>query len=374
MRRVFPALLALSLMLLLAACGKQETDQGLGNGWEATGSMELQYATQFSVDDYPDGYRLVSLADGSRFLVVPPGKEIPPGIREDIVPLCQPLTDLYLVATSAMCHFDALGGLDALRFSGTRGEGWYSENARAAMERGEILYAGKYSEPDYELLLSEGCRLSLQSTMSGHIPEVKERLENLGIPVLVDHSSLEPHPLGRTEWIRLYGALLGKDDEAEALFARQAAYLEEVAGLEETGKTAAFFSISSSGYAVARRTGDYVSTLIELAGGDYIFENLGEPGSGLSTVTMELESFYAAAKEADVLIYNSTITGELQTIEDLLALSPLLADFKAVQTGNVWCTTRNMFQDTTQLGQMARELRGIFTGQGDALTFFYQLP
>ena len=89
---------------------------------------------------------------------------------------------------------------------------------------------------------------------------------------------------------------------------------------------------------------------------------------------MELESFYAAAKEADVLIYNSTITGELQTIEDLLALSPLLADFKAVQTGNVWCTTRNMFQETTQLGQMARELRGIFTGQGDALTFFYQLP
>ena len=77
MRRVFPALLALSLMLLLAACGKQETDQGLGNGWEPTGSMELQYATQFSVDDYPDGYRLVTLADGSRFLVVPPGKEIP---------------------------------------------------------------------------------------------------------------------------------------------------------------------------------------------------------------------------------------------------------------------------------------------------------
>ena len=58
-------------------------------------------------------------------------------------------------------------------------------------------------------------------------------------------------------------------------------------------------------------------------------------------MTIQMESFYSAAADADVLIYNSTIDGELQSIDELLAKSPLLADFKAVKSGNVWCITKN---------------------------------
>lgn len=378
--RLSACVLTLTLLLTpltpLSGCTRQETQTGLGNGWEPEDSMALHYATQFAVDYYADGYKLLTLADGSRFLVVPEGRSVPEGIAADIVPLYQPLENIYLVATSAMCLFDALDSLDAIRLSGTKAEGWYNENARAAMEAGDILYAGKYSEPDYERILSEGCDLSIQSTMSGHIPEVKEQLESLGVPVLVDQSSLETHPLGRTEWLRLYGALLNQEALADSLFAQQMAYLDEVSTQEKTGKTVAFFSISSSGYAVVRRTGDYVSTMLELAGGDYIFQDLGDPDSKLSTVTMELESFYATAKEADVILYNSTITGGLHSLDELLALSPLLADFKAVQTGNVWCTTQNMFQETTRLGQMIQEFRQVLLSTPDApptLEFLYPL-
>lgn len=48
-------------------------------------------------------------------------------------------------------------------------------------------------------------------------------------------------------------------------------------------------------------------------------------------MTIQMESFYDAAADADVLIYNSTIDGELDSLDALLAKSPLLADFKAVQ-------------------------------------------
>ena len=96
------------------------------------------------------------------------------------------------------------------------------------MENGSILYAGKYSEPDYERIVSEGCGLAIENTMILHSPEVKEKLESFGIPVLVDHSSYEAHPLGRTEWIRLYGVLTGKEKEAEAAFAKQEAALQRV--------------------------------------------------------------------------------------------------------------------------------------------------
>lgn len=364
------------LLTLLSGCGSQEAPTGLGNGWEPEGSMDLQYATQFSVDYYAGGYKLLSLADGSRFLVVPQGADLPEGLAADIVPLYQPVEDIYLVATSAMCLFDALDSLSAIRLSGTKADGWYNDNARAAMESGDILYAGKYSEPDYERILSEGCQLSIQSTMVGHMPEVKEKLEELGIPVLVDQSSLESHPLGRTEWIRLYGALLDKEDLADQLFREQAAYVEALADQEDTGKTVAFFYLSSSGYAVARKSGDYVSRMIELAGGTYAFQDLGDPETDTSTVTLEMESFYAGAKDADYMIYNSTIGGELRSLDELLALSPLLADCKAVREGNVWCTSKNMFQETTQLGQMVQDFHQMLVNDDPdltELTFLYRL-
>lgn len=360
-------LAVIMLLSTLGGCAKTEPQEGLGNGWEPESSMELQFATQFAVDYYADGYKLISLADGSRFLVIPEGGELPKDIAKDIVPLYQPVENIYLAATATMCLFDALECLDAIRLSGTKEDGWYIDNARLAMQEGQILYAGKYSEPDYEMLLDDSCPLAIESMMIGHASEVKEKLEELGIAVLVDQSSSEPHPLGRTEWIRLYGALLNQEEKADTLFQQQVDYLNAALGTENTGKTAAFFHISSSGYVIARKSGDYVSKMIELAGGSYVFDNLGDPETATSTVTIEMETFFATAKEADYIIYNSTIGGEVRTIEELIEKNKILAEFKAVENGNVWCTSQNMYQETTQLGQMIQSFQKIFSGEADEL-------
>ena len=296
MKRCIALFLTVTLLLsVLGGCGTVETKEGLGNGWEPERSMELQFATQFSVDYYQDGYKLISLADGTRFLVIPEGSECPKGIAKDIVPLYQPVENIYLAATASMCLFDALDCMDVIRLSGTKEDGWHIENARLAMQEGRILYAGKYSEPDYEMMLDHRCPLAIESLMIGHSSEVKDKLEELGIAVFIDQSSMEPHPLGRTEWIKLYGAILNKEETAEALFEEQVKYLNEAAGTEGFGKTVAFFHISSSGYVVARKSGDYVTKMLELAGGIYVFDNLGDPESRTSTVTIEMEKFFATA-------------------------------------------------------------------------------
>ena len=368
MRRCIALFLIATLLLsVLGGCGTVETKAGLGNGWEPERSMELQFATQFSVDYYQDGYKLISLADGTRFLVIPEGSECPKGIAKDIVPLYQPVENIYLAATASMCLFDALDCMDVIRLSGTKEDGWHIENARLAMQEGRILYAGKYSEPDYEMMLDHRCPLAIESLMIGHASEVKDKLEELGIAVFIDQSSMEPHPLGRTEWIKLYGALLNKEETAEALFEEQVKYLNEATGTEGSGKTVAFFHISSSGYVVARKSGDYVTKMLELAGGNYVFDNLGDPETRTSTVTIEMEKFFATAKDADYIIYNSTIGGEIKTIDELLAKNELLAEFKAVQNGNVWCTSENMYQETTQLGQMIQSFQKVFSGEADEL-------
>ena len=366
---------ALVLALLLTGCAGTNTEQTQSD-WVPERSMPLQFATQFQVDYYSGGYKLISLADGSKFLVVPEGCEVPASAPKDAVPLYQPIENIYLVATSAMCLFDALNRLDAITLSGSRAESWYIDNARKAMEDGKILYAGKYSEPDYEMLLSHSCPLAVESMMIGHASDVKQKLEELGIAVLTDQSSMEEHPLGRTEWMKLYAALLNEEDRAEALFNEQVAYLNDALQGENPQKTVAFFHISSSGYVVARKSGDYVTKMLELAGGRYVFSDLGDRETKTSTVNIEMEQFFAAAKDADYIIYNSTIGGEIHSMEELLEKSALLAQFKAVRNGNVWCTQKNMYQETTQLGQMIQSFRKIFSGEADGLTqlpFLYRL-
>ena len=365
----------LILALLLTGCAPAEPARAQSE-WVPERTMDLQYATQFQVDYYSGGYKLISLADGSKFLVVPEGCDVPENAPKDAVPLYQPIENIYLAATSAMCLFDALGRLDAIALSGSRAESWYIENARKAMEAGDILYAGKYSEPDYEMLLSHGCPLAVESMMIGHASDVKQKLEELGIAVLTDQSSMEEHPLGRTEWMKLYAALLNEEERAEALFNEQRAYLDDALRGEPAQTTVAFFHISTSGYVVARKSGDYVTKMLELAGGDYVFSDLGDRETKTSTVNIEMEQFFAAAKDADCIIYNSTIGGEIHSLKELLEKSALLAQFKAVQTGNVWCTQKNMYQETTQLGQMIQSFRKIFSGEADGLTqlpFLYRL-
>ena len=346
------------------------------SGLTYSGSMELLYAENFSVDYYEGGYALISIRDGGRYLVVPKDGKVPEGLPEDIAVLQKPLDHIYLVATSVMDFFAALDGTDQIRLSGTEEEGWYIQEAKDAMEAGDMLYAGKYSAPDYERIVSEGCDLAIESTMIYHTPEVKEKLEEFGIPVLVERSSYEPHPLGRTEWMKLYSVLLDREEEAAKLFADQIARLDEALTGDELGKTVAFFYVSSNGYVNVRKTNDYVSQMIDLAGGTYIFQNLGDSENALSTVNMQMEEFYAGAKDADVIIYNSTIDGEIADLQELLEKSALLADFKAVKEGNVWCTTQNLFQKTTGLADMIMDIHTILTEDDPApeeLTYLYPL-
>ena len=180
---------------------------------------------------------------------------------------------------------------------------------------------------------------------------------------MVERSSYESHPLGRTEWMKLYAVLLGKEDVAEKAFKEQTDKLDKVLTSDDkdTGKTVAFFYINSTGAVNVRKNGDYVSNMIELAGGKYVPEDTGESDNALSTMNMQMETFYAEAKEADCLIYNSTIEGELQTMDELLQKSPLLKDFKAVKSGNVWCTGKNMFQETMGLGDMILDLHAVLS-------------
>lgn len=367
-------------LVFLASCGLSKenrdvlkVDEDISPELTYDGREELQYAKEFALDYYDD-YTLISISDGSRFLVVPEGAKVPEQLDQDIVIIERPLDKVYLVASAVLDMFRALDEVSAVRLSGTNADGWYIEEAKSAMEQGEILYAGKYSAPDYELILEQGCRLAVENTMITHTPEVKEKLQSFGISVLVDHSSYETHPMGRVEWIRLYGALLGKEREALEIFQQQEQEIAEAVSSDQKEKTVAFFYITANGSVNVRKTSDYIPKMIELAGGRYIFDDLGSDDSHSTSMTMQMEEFYAAAKEADYLIYNSSIDGEVESLEELLAKSSLLKDFNAVQKGEVFCTTKNLYQESMSIGRMIRDIHLMLMGEKEEnMQYLYRL-
>lgn len=323
---------------------------------------QLDYAQQFTADCYEGGYTMVSIPDsGQKFLVVPQDAAEVDSLPADVTVLRQPVENIYLVSTSVMDLILHLDALDSITLSGTKAEGWYLPEAKQAMEAGRIAYAGKYSAPDYEQILAANCSLAIQNTMILHTPEVKEQLEHFGIPVLVERSSYESGPLERMEWIKLYGILLGKEDTAEQVFAAQEATIAPLLEQEPTGKSCAFFSLSSNNLATVRKGSDYVAKMIEMAGGAYVFSDLTDNGNSLATMNLPLEDFYAGAKDADVLIYNSAIEGTIASVSQLTEKFPLLSEFKAVQNGQVWCTSQSLFQQSMELADLILDMNKVFT-------------
>lgn len=187
-----------------------------GLTYEST--VNLEYAERFKIYRYEGGYSVIRVYDGRDYILIPEGGEIPTDLPDSVTVIQKPLDNVYIQATSSMCFFASMDVMDVLRLSGTKEDGWYIDAAVEAMKKGDLLFAGKYSEPDYEMLVSESCDLALESTMILHNPEVLEKLEEMGIPVFIERSNYEKHPLAKTEWVKVIGEMVDQPEKAEELF------------------------------------------------------------------------------------------------------------------------------------------------------------
>lgn len=160
--------------------------------------------------------------------------------------------------------------------------------------------------------------------------------------------------------------------EAEAAYEKQSAALEALKGQEKSGKSVAFFYVTSNGSISVRNASDYIPKLIEEAGGSYAFPEIGKDSQS-ATSTIQIEEFYAAVKDTDYLIYNSSIVGELSDLDDFLALSPLFQDLKAVKENHVYCTNQNLYQSSMEMGDFALDLNRMLNGVDGDLEYIYKL-
>ena len=374
----------LLLLLMLGGCGKNSgkaTDAQPENAPQKTGSMELFYADQFSVDYYSEGYTHIHVEDGTDYVLIPEGKpEQNLGYPEAIL-VHAPCKSIYLASSASIDLFRALDSLTSVSACSVRAEDYDNEEIKNKIKTGAITYIGKYSNPDYESLLSMDCDLVIENTMIYHNPKVREQLIQMGFPVLVERSSYESHPLGRLEWIRLYGLLLGKQEAADAFFAEKTGQVEALtAALDKKNNDkavpkVAFFYVSANGYVNVRKPGDYLCKMMEMAGGRYALGGLKlDEENALSTVNVNWEDFYLYAVNADILIYNSNIDGGVKNLEELFSKNELFRDFKAVKEGRVWCTNLNMYQEGSRTAEIIEDFYRVIQNEDtEQLMFMYRV-
>ena len=391
--------LAAALLLALAACGGGTTPPaadtalpqaevtppvnspaGSGaadpNDLTVVRSLELEYANNFAVDYCANGCKIITDGGQRKFLLVPEGAQVPAATGGMIV-LQAPLTKLGCFSTTHATLFHALGALDKINLVTTAQEKWYIEQVAQQIADGSTIYVGKNSEPDYELISAAAPQLILISANTLHgSDEVLAKLDELGIPYIADSQHLENHPLGRVEWVKLVGALLDMEEEAEAYFNdavdKVNAVVERAAA--ETGHPSIMQTYVFKGTVYVRNGGDYVNKMLELAGGVYPFADL-EPGQGGNT-KMTIEEFYKDAVDTEILIYDNTSDVSVSTVQDILANGSYLADIKAIQDGNVWGIQKNYWQSADDVATMIEDISTILyhPENADSLHYFYQLP
>lgn len=413
LRRIAALLLMVFVLAAFTACGQEGSDQNPGSGSAGTSSdapdmsggvsdgsteaadgtveaevsdddvdgelivdheEELQYAQFFTLTHYKGGYKSFTIIGGQEdyeWLIVPEGKSVPGGLADNVVVLQQPI-DRIRCDSGTAAIIAAFGGLDRVATLNTDIDGLEVRALKERMEAGDMTYSGSYKEPDYEMIAAEGIQLVIDTNMLDSYPEVKEKYDELDIPYFVIRNSKEVHPLGHTEWAKLYGAVLGLWDEANAYYDAQAQKVADVSDNEDTGVTVAVVYFSSDGTKVyARRGGDYMASMVDLAGGEYVMADFEPEDTGVATITTE--DFYSLCKEADYLI-NLNMAAKLYTMDELLEYVPLMEDFKAVKDGNVYMACNRFSQFTYDNGSIIKDLNTILTDSSiEETTYFTKM-
>ena len=341
------------------------------DGLKYISTDENDYARCFKIHRYEGEYIVISIDDGRNYLIIPKDGQEPDKLPPDIIPVKEPRR-IYLAASGAMCHFDSLSAIDRILMSGTEKDDWYIDAAKKAMEEGTLIYGGKYNAPDYEKIVMKDIDLAIENTMVLHVPKVIDQLEKLGIPVFIDRSSYESEPLGRSEWIKVYGALTGKEDVAVKAFKQQKVNADNLDLSKVQRKKVAVFSLNSNHQIVTRKADDYFAKMITMAGGEYLSPK-GSEENAVSSATISIEAFYEYAVDADILIYNATIENIPGSLDELGQADAIFSELKAVSEGEVWYTEKSLYQSADKSGTIIENLYEIIAEGKENTGFFRKL-
>lgn len=355
----------------------EEVDKEVGLVHEK--QLELKYAKSFSVDYYKGNYKLITDWNGRKTLIVPEGKDAPEDLNKDILVLKQPINTVGMFSSTNVAMLRPLNLLDKVVMTTTEQDKWYVDEVVEGMKEGKIIYVGKNSAPDYELIEQAKPDITFITSGTAHgNDDVTLKFDEIGVKWLSYGGQRESDPRARMEWVKLAGVLFNLEDEAEKFFDGELEKFAEIEKLtnnikEEDRQTfVSTFISSSADIFYARNAGDYEVKLFELAGGKYLLGDLNKDKDGSTKMTPE--EFYQQVENADVFFYNNLTGPTVQSQADLIERAEYMKDVKGIKEGNVWGFKDHYNQSMDKSADILKDLYTIFTTPKGEITetdFFF---
>ncbi|VAW28235.1 Vitamin B12 ABC transporter, substrate-binding protein BtuF [hydrothermal vent metagenome] len=293
---------------------------------------QLEYATGFTISQ-KENYTLVTIntpyknaESGLRYVLYPRNEAKPVVEADAYIPV--PLKSIVCTSTTHIPLLDYLNETDKLVGFPTT-DYISSKPMRARIDEGKVIELGIDNALNIEKLIELNPELVMAYTMTSDFGQFN-KIQEAGIPVLINAEYLETDPLGRAEWIKLAGLLFGKEEAADSVFTMiSKEYKSTLAKVEsvETKPTVMSGSMySDTWYMPGGR--NYAGKLLTDAGLNYLWKE----DTTTSFLTLSYEVVLEKASKADFWIGASNF----KTLAEMKDANERYRYFTPFKTRNVY--------------------------------------
>lgn len=294
-----------------------------------------KYANGFRIENYGSLTKLSVFNPWEKarnvsfdYYLMPEDADIPDSLSgKQIIKV--PVKRIICMSTSHLGFIDVLGENKSV--VGVSGAGYVS-NAEIiqSYKTGNIADVGYGQNLNYEIILKQRPDLVMLYGVDSDVTASAAKLEELGIPVVINAEYLEATPLGKAEWIRFFGAIYAKEAEAEKLFSEiehdYNSLKESVRENKVKPKVLVGSPYKDSWWIPGGNS--YLANLINDAGGDY----LGKSNSSHESYVISFENALTFGNEADIWIN----PGLLASRQEIIAADRRFANFGVFKNGKIF--------------------------------------
>lgn len=294
----------------------------------------VSYAGGFTID-YFNNYKVVTVAapwlgaeDSATYILVQCGTPAPSGYNEATV-IEVPINRFVSMSTTYLPYLDMFGRLDSL-VGVDFGTYAYNPNVRAMLDAGELVELGSGPTVDVEAALELAPDVIMTSASGSADYDTHPKLQEVGLPVVLNADYLDITPLGRAEWGKFIAAFFNEEAQADDWFNGVVADYDALAALtaDLSTRPTVFANTPFDGTWYMPGGQSYTAQFLKAAGAEYLW---GEDES-TSTLFLDFESVFDRAADAAYWIN----PGFVFSLNDLEAADERYADFAAFQNGTVY--------------------------------------
>lgn len=323
------------LLLLLAACRGTGNDNGL----KTSGASVITEAKLISITHAREGYTRVDIKDPwntgktlHTYILVPSSQQLPPDLPREGTVVRTPVKNVLVYSSVHSSVLRELGGGDAV--GGVCDAQYFNDSIIAAgLKAGTITDCGNSMQPTVEKVIEMKPDAIL---LSPYQDATYGQITKLNVPIVECADYMEYTPLGRAEWIKFYGELLGVPQLADSIYRKVVADYNKVKETVQSKNLKRPMILTEnliSGIWNVPGGQSYMARFIMDAGGDYPWADDKNTGS----LTLDFNQVLARAQAADYWLLKSPA---INSLADLKGSYSLNDQFKAFKTGNVWvCNT-----------------------------------